>query len=318
MKQTKRTYSDFPKTTPEKGKPDTIRRYEPVRPRGTSFRMIPFIAILSIILLIIGIIYFIMHSTPFQICEAFIKENKEIRAMVGDVVECDFQLPLEIDAPIGKEVRIRYSFDVKGTRGSTTVNILLLRTGEQWHILSASYRDQQGSLTHLVVNTHLSGEKKMFTPRTGTSEKGWQYLQAGHRFFKQNEFDRAIAEYTRLAEAEPGNYRAYFWRGRAFMKKNLEDQALNDFRKTIELNPHHPDAYNWLGWIYRKKNNCNEAIGCLTKSIELRPDNGWTFYNRGKCYHSLGNTQQALSDFRKSCALGYTSGCHTYESMKKP
>lgn len=131
------------------GNGGAVRKYEPIHPRGTKLRIIPFAAILSVILLATGIVYFVKQSTPFRMCEDFIRGSVELRNIIGDVIECNFQLPLEAETPFGKDMRIRYSFDVKGTKGSTTVSILLKRSGDHWSIISASYRKPNGTFTPL-------------------------------------------------------------------------------------------------------------------------------------------------------------------------
>jgi hypothetical protein len=70
-------------------------------------------------------------------------------------------------------------------------------------------------------------------PRAGDSDS---YCERGDYFYWQDEFDRAIEDYTSAIRLNSRNDRAYFLRGRAWAEKDEPQQAVTDWRKAIALN----------------------------------------------------------------------------------
>lgn len=62
------------------------------------------------------------------------------------------------------------------------------------------------------------------------------YFKRADYFSWQNEFDRAIEDYTSACRLDPENDDAYFRRGRAWAKKGNSEQAVADWKRAIELN----------------------------------------------------------------------------------
>jgi len=61
------------------------------------------------------------------------------------------------------------------------------------------------------------------------------YYKRGDYFYRQDEFERAIEDYSSAIRLNAENDRAYYLRGRAWAKKDESQQAVADWTKAIEL-----------------------------------------------------------------------------------
>src|SRR5262245_14812474 len=85
----------------------------------------------------------------------------------------------------------------------------------------------------------------------GCSDRIVQYPRDATAFFNRataylgkGDFDRAIADYTRIIQIDPAYSITYYYRGTAYENKERYDLAIADFTKTVELNPSHGGAFN--------------------------------------------------------------------------
>jgi len=65
--------------------------------------------------------------------------------------------------------------------------------------------------------------------------------------------------------------KAYVNRGAAYRKKGNYDRAIADFNKAIELDPGCAEAYHNRGVAYRRKGEHKRAIADLNKAMKLTP-----------------------------------------------
>lgn len=289
--------------------------YEPIQPGGGALRVLPFVLILVFLAVIFGAYELFTGSDLYRTGERFIRENQELNSSFGSITECEPWVPFNFNVS-GREGRARLAFSVKGTSGSTKVYMSLIKRQGRWGITSAQYKDRTGLLKPLAIDDKYLIQDKA-REAVGISGKGGQHLAAGHIYFKQQDYDRAIAEYGRAIEADQAGYQGYYWRGMAYVKKNMEKEAFADFSKVTELMPRHGAAHNWLGWLHSKNRRYSEAIASLSRALEINPNNGWTYYQRGQCYLASGEREKALVDFRKGCSLGSKNSCRLLDVIKR-
>jgi tetratricopeptide (TPR) repeat protein len=67
-------------------------------------------------------------------------------------------------------------------------------------------------------------------------------------YAKSGQTDKAIAEYSAAAQAEPANAGTYYFNeGAIFTNTGKVDEAITAFDKTIQADPKRADAYYWKG-----------------------------------------------------------------------
>ena len=63
------------------------------------------------------------------------------------------------------------------------------------------------------------------------------YNLRGNAYYKKGEIDKAIADYTRSIEVNPGFATAYYNRGSAYYFEGKIEMASDDYKKALELKP---------------------------------------------------------------------------------
>jgi hypothetical protein len=127
--------------------------------------------LLTVVFIVYGIVHFIMNSEPFKISEAYIRQNQQIRAEIGEVEKCHPWFPISID-PLDRSDHAQLTFDVVGVNKSTTeVSVILKRKAGRWQVVSASYKDRQDFVRPLVQEDRKSAEKTRETREPGKNLK---------------------------------------------------------------------------------------------------------------------------------------------------
>lgn len=157
------------------------------------------------------------------------------------------------------------------------------------------------------------------------------YLYRGAaRYWKKNEFDNAVRDYTRAIEldreyAEVYNYRgisylsngdidnaiadyteaitldqelaeAYKDRATAYLSNGDFDSAITDYTEAIERDPDDTNIHNYRGLAYFGNSEVDKAIDDFSRAIQLKPDDADAYYNRGIVRLSLQNWEEAVAD----------------------
>ncbi len=142
-------------------------------------------------------------------------------------------------------------------------------------------------------------------PAVHLGEAG-DHLERGRALIAQGQLERAIAEFDRAIELDPGDVEVYATRGFAYIALGQIEQGIADYDTAIELESENPILYNDRGFAYAELGKYERAVADYDKAIELDPDYDnvdYAYNNRGFAYGSLGKYEQAFSDFERAIAL---------------
>jgi tetratricopeptide (TPR) repeat protein len=117
------------------------------------------------------------------------------------------------------------------------------------------------------------------------------------------EHDRAIENYRRAIELNPGYVPAYYSRAGAYYAKGDYDQAIEDYGRAIGLKPNYVDAFNNRAIVYLAKGAVDKAIADFGAAIRLNPNNTTAVVNRGHVYSADGQFEMADVDFSSAIKL---------------
>lgn len=146
----KRSKFSHPAVLPPHTGKEFQTQYEPTHPRSRSLWPVIVAVVLTIVFVIYGIVYYVMHSEPYKLSESFIRQNQAITAEIGEVDKCDPWFPLEM-YPLCREENAMFTFDVIGKSKQTIeVSVYLQKIQDRWRVVSASYKDNHGSIKPLV------------------------------------------------------------------------------------------------------------------------------------------------------------------------
>jgi len=102
-------------------------------------------------------------------------------------------------------------------------------------------------------------------------EKANEHFERASNYAKNEQYDKAIEEYSKCIEIDPIYSNAYHNRGNIYNIKGYYDNAIADYTKAIEINPKDADHYCGRGGVYYNKNEYDKAIADSTKALELNP-----------------------------------------------
>jgi len=125
------------------------------------------------------------------------------------------------------------------------------------------------------------------------------YNNMGRYFRELNQYDKAIANYSKSLEMDPKGYLSYSNRGKAFFDTGKPDEALADLNKCLELKPDFAEALNNRGAVLASKNRLKEALIDLDKAIRLDPLNANAYSNRALTYYYMNDYSKATLDISK-------------------
>jgi lipoprotein NlpI len=111
-----------------------------------------------------------------------------------------------------------------------------------------------------------------------------------------DDFDGAIADYTRAIELDPTYAAAYSNRGSAKQAKGDLDGAIADCNHAIELDPKDPMAHKYRGVAKKEKGDLDGAIADYNRAIELDPKFAAAYFHRGIAKQAKGDLKGAIGD----------------------
>jgi tetratricopeptide (TPR) repeat protein len=129
------------------------------------------------------------------------------------------------------------------------------------------------------------------------------YGKRGNAYHDRREYDRAIADYTKIIEINPTDAVAYNNRGIAYRAKGDNDSAIADHTRAIKIDPELSSAYNSRGIAHRAKGDNDSAIADHTRAIEIDPELAGAYYNRSLAYHAKGDNDHAIEDATKAIEI---------------
>lgn len=101
---------------------------------------------------------------------------------------------------------------------------------------------------------------------------------------------------------------AYYNRGLYWLFKKEFGKALIDYEKAKEINPGRADAHYNIGIIMFNKGNFDESIFAFTNAIQHSEDFSEAYHNRGMAYNKKTNWAMAITDFTKVAKLNPKGG----------
>jgi tetratricopeptide (TPR) repeat protein len=92
----------------------------------------------------------------------------------------------------------------------------------------------------------------------------------------------------------------YYSRGNAHRAKNDYERAIADYTKAVELNPKDHNVYRGRALAYFNSGKAVEGLQDAEKSLELLPNDAWTLSIQGSILEALGRKEEAIVSFRRA------------------
>jgi len=141
--------------------------------------------------------------------------------------------------------------------------------------------------------------------------------------YMEEQYDSAIAEYTRAITLDSGGVEALTNRGVLRDLNNDHDAAIEDYTLAIRLKPGNADAYGKRAETYQKLGRYADAVADYSAALKLdsttyefdpRLHFANVYFGRGSVFYKMGRLDDALADFDSTLAL---SPNHTLALISK-
>ncbi|MFZ1990659.1 MAG: tetratricopeptide repeat protein [Alphaproteobacteria bacterium] len=114
------------------------------------------------------------------------------------------------------------------------------------------------------------------------------YAGRAAAYSAEHHYGLAISDYDEALSLRPGASLTRVLRGNAYFNMKDYDHALADYSEAIRLDPKLPEAYFRRGLMYFSENTYTSAIADFGQAIALAPNNPDAYYMRGKAYFYEG------------------------------
>lgn len=122
-----------------------------------------------------------------------------------------------------------------------------------------------------------------------------QYIRSGNRFYRQQNYAKAEAEYRKAVASNAENPQALYNLGCALMAQQKDSLAMIQYTKAGELEkskPRKAKVYHNMGVAYQMHQMYSEAIKAYEESLRNNPSDNETRYNLILCKRQQKNQQQ--------------------------
>jgi tetratricopeptide (TPR) repeat protein len=122
-------------------------------------------------------------------------------------------------------------------------------------------------------------------------------------YLELGDLDKAEEHYRHAVRLDPNLYQAHYNYGLLLIRQGKGDKAADAFRKTLEINPFYADAHNDLACLLAEQGNVDEAIRHFQLAIDNRPNFRDAYCNVGQIELEQGHVTRAIEHLLKAVAL---------------
>ena len=198
------------------------------------------------------------------------------------------------------EVRVYYT-PFRGIESSENVYVQAIDQGNAEGLAITKFQEQYTLFSPPVTRVIFV---RWLTPAESDQlqrqEQARNYNARGNSFYRQSNWNSAIAEYTEAIRLNPNNAVYYNNRAGAYNGKGDYDRAIADATEAIRLDANNATYYVYRGNAYYEKNDWDRAIADYTQAIRLDSNNATYYGNRGNAYSWKSDWDRAIADFTQA------------------
>lgn len=142
----------------------------------------------------------------------------------------------------------------------------------------------------------------MIQALVGFAQTDRQHIRYGNRWFKQDNYVKAEAEYRKAVDKNPSNPQALYNLGCALLMQKKDSAAIQQFEHAgkIETDPKRKAmAYHNIGWICQSLKMYGEAAEAYKESLRNNPSDNETRYNLALCMRQQKRTSRTRTSNSK-------------------
>ncbi|MDQ2904532.1 MAG: tetratricopeptide repeat protein [Ktedonobacteraceae bacterium] len=121
------------------------------------------------------------------------------------------------------------------------------------------------------------------------------YDARGRLHHKLGQNERALQDYQRAPERNPGIYRSHLDLGVLYLKQKDYQRSLHHFDRVVALKPKLYAAYQNRGIVYLQLKEYQAAPQNFDRALALKPASAQVYQLRGDTYKALQKYQRAIN-----------------------
>jgi len=129
------------------------------------------------------------------------------------------------------------------------------------------------------------------------------YTNRGHAWLRNDNLDKAIADFNTAVGLNHNDPMAYNHRGIAWSRKGDLDKAMADHNIAIDLDPNDASYYRGRGIIWSKRHEFDKAIAEYDIAIGLDPDKAIFYVNKGNALARKHNLKEAIDNYNEAIRI---------------
>jgi tetratricopeptide (TPR) repeat protein len=148
-------------------------------------------------------------------------------------------------------------------------------------------------------NAGVNDPTETFTDDKEREKAALDHLNRGLAAAKQDDLDRAIAEFTAAIRLQPNAGAAYHSRASCYRRKGDTAAALADANQAIHLDPKDAEAYAVRAAVHLMAGKYSDSIRDCNSALALNPDTMDVYVLRGDALLAASNFADAVGDYSK-------------------
>jgi tetratricopeptide (TPR) repeat protein len=147
----------------------------------------------------------------------------------------------------------------------------------------------------------------------GTEYLAVAYFLRAHAFYRQHQYDAAIADGTRYLAIFPDSAAAYVNRGAAYNENGENGLAIDDYNAAIRLDPTNAFAFVNRANVWAEEDEPDKAIADYTEVIRLDPKDPKPYSLRANVWENLGDFERAIEGYNQALRVdpGYVDALNS-------
>ncbi|HET7426496.1 MAG TPA: tetratricopeptide repeat protein, partial [Gemmatimonadales bacterium] len=114
---------------------------------------------------------------------------------------------------------------------------------------------------------------------------------------------KALEYQKELVAKYPGDERAHFLLAGGYFGQQQYDEAIAQYTKATEINPSFAPAYNLVGYAYRQVEKYDDAETAFKKYIELIPNDPNPYDSYAELLMKTGRFDESIAQYRKALSV---------------
>lgn len=167
-----------------------------------------------------------------------------------------------------------------------------------WKALS-----NDGEVVMAVSSLALPSEKSSASSIESLDARANQLLDLGDSFFRQGDYDDAIAQFRKALSLRPDDVRAHRTLGDLLFNKKELDGAISEYREALRLNPNDGAAHRSLGNVLFNKNDFDGAKTEYREVLRLNPKDSEIHRSLGDVLFNKSDFENASAEYREALRL---------------